>query len=104
MEPSGMPPRFAALGPFVLNTYNLAFALAVLTTAGIAAYRLRGLVRTGDWVDACIGALVGGAVGARLAHVLLNWDYFAEHSGEIFQLRAGGLDWHGAVIGGLLGL
>src|SRR5690606_31172444 len=47
---------------------------------------------------------LGAVVGARLAHVALQWDYFSAHTGEIIRLTAGGLDWHGALLGGLLGL
>src|SRR5690606_34582458 len=36
-------------------------------------------------------------------HVLLALAYFKDHVGEAFSLRAGGLSWHGALFGGLLG-
>lgn len=99
-----MPPRFVNFGGVTVSTFSLFFALAALLCAGAALWRLRGTVAAGAAADAFIGALVGGAVGGRLAHVALHWDYFADHAGEIFRLSAGGLDWHGAVLGGLLGL
>jgi phosphatidylglycerol:prolipoprotein diacylglycerol transferase len=58
----------------------------------------------GDLADVCLGAFAGGIVSARLFHVLLQWRYFADNLGEAFRLNAGGLDWHGAVLGGLIGL
>jgi prolipoprotein diacylglyceryltransferase len=35
--------------------------------------------------------------------VALNWAYFAAHTSEIWSLSSGGLNWHGALIGCLLG-
>ena len=55
-------------------------------------------------IDAGLGACLGGVIGARIVHVLLNWAYFADNLSEALHPNAGGLDWHGAVIGGLIGL
>jgi len=55
-------------------------------------------------VDACLGICLGGILGARLEHVLLNWAYFADNFSEALRPNAGGLGWHGALLGGLFGL
>jgi prolipoprotein diacylglyceryltransferase len=94
-------PSEIALGPFSLRTFTFALALAIITTILLT---LRRQERRGVWLDVCLGALAGGIVVARLFHVLLHWDYFADNIGEAFRLNAGGLDWHGAVLGGLIGL
>lgn len=57
---------------------------------------LRMYVNIGIWV------LVGALVGARAAYVSVNWMYFQEHFGEIFQIWLGGLSWPGALAGGFL--
>lgn len=93
---------YTTLGPVQLQTFTLALALAVVAGIGWSAWRLPD--RRGAVVDAGLGALVGGVIGARLLHVLLNWTYFAYNTSEIWRLRSGGLDWHGALVGGLLGL
>jgi phosphatidylglycerol:prolipoprotein diacylglycerol transferase len=49
-------------------------------------------------------AAVGGIVGGRLGHVGIHWQYFAEHPEGIVKVWQGGLDWHGAALGGLLAL
>lgn len=94
------------LGLFSLPVYPALLTLAIL--AGFAA-----LIRAGrsqpprdalPWVDAGLGGLIGGLVGGRLAHVLLHAAYFRYHTAEAFDLRAGGLDWHGALAGSLIGL
>jgi phosphatidylglycerol---prolipoprotein diacylglyceryl transferase len=97
-----MPSFNTTIGPLQVQTFTLVLALAVAVGAGWAVHRLPG--RPGPVVDACLGGLIGGVIGARLFHVLLHWTYFAYNSHEILSLRAGGLDWHGALIGGLTGL
>lgn len=49
--------------------------------------------------DACLVALGLALVCARFEHVLLRWDYYAEHLDQALDLRRGGLAWHGALLG-----
>lgn len=90
------------IGPFSLQTFTLAVALAVMAAAGVGLRRAAD--RRGAWADAYLVALALGAIGARVGHVLLNWEHFAYNTADIWRLAAGGLDWHGAVTGGLIGL
>lgn len=101
-----MPGQFT-LGPLTLRTYVALLGLAVaigLAALWIRAARFGPTARPGHRVDVGLGGLLGGVIGARLVHVLLNWAYFRTHVGEAFRVGAGGLDWHGAVVGGLIGL
>ena len=101
-----MDSPFINLGPFSVRTFMALIAAAALiglAAVTATAYR-RGERHPLRWFDAGLGGVLGGVIGARLFHVLLNWAYFADHSGEIINLRAGGLNWHGALYGGLLGL
>lgn len=82
--------RWIALGVFV----SLAVALV--------AARRRG-ARLLSVMDVALAALVIGVVGARVGHVLLHWDYFATAADEILRLSAGGLNWHGGLLGALGG-
>ena len=93
---------YTTLGPITLPTFMLLLALAVAAAAGLLLYRAP--MRPAAAADCGLAALVGAAVGARAAHVLLNLDYFAGAPAEALRLSAGGLSWHGAVAGGLAGL
>ncbi len=101
---------FINLGPFSIRTFTAligAAALIGLAAVTAAAYRQAGPGRRARplrWFDVGLGGLAGGVIGARLGHVLLTWAYFADHLGEVFNLRAGGLSGHGALYGGLLGV
>lgn len=105
-----MPTLYTTIGPWTLQTFTLLVAAAILASAVIGIYRaretadVRTLPRTGAAADAYLGALIGGVVLARLGHVLLSWDYFGSNLDEIVHIELGGLNWHGAVLGGLVGL
>lgn len=89
---------YTTIGPWTVQTFTLILALAIALSAVI------GLRRDVTRADAYLAAFVGSVIGARLLHVLLNLDYFADNLNEAFNLSAGGLDWHGAVMGGVAGL
>src|SRR5450432_3272808 len=97
-----MPDPTIAFRFFTVPIYSLALALGIALSIGIGLWR--AALRPGTVVDIGLGACIGGIIGARIEHVLLNWTYFADNLAEAVQPSAGGLDWHGAVIGGLIGL
>ncbi|MEO8607844.1 MAG: prolipoprotein diacylglyceryl transferase family protein [Chloroflexota bacterium] len=96
-----MPTLYTTIGPWTFPTFNLFLTLAVLVSAGVG---LRRVARPGAVANSYLIAVLGAVVGARLFHVLLNWDYFADALNEITIISLGGLDWHGAVLGGIVGL
>ena len=86
-----------------LSTYTALLALALFVGGGFALYRAPAENRL-QVFDVLIGGLVGGIIIARAEHVLLNLAHFSFHRGEIAQIQAGGLDWHGALVGAALGM
>lgn len=56
------------------------------------------------WADAALLTLLLALVGARAAHVGLEWVYYAENLPEIPAFWMGGLSWWGAVLGGMFGV
>ena len=97
-----MPESTLAFRFFTVPIYSLALALGIAVGIGIGVRRMP--MRLGAVTDSCLGAVAGGIVGARIGHVLLNWTYFAANLSEALRPSAGGLDWHGALVGGLIGL
>ncbi len=75
------------------------FLLAVLF-GGRQAWKWR--MSIDKMLDVLIFGTVGGILGARLYYVAFEWDYYANHLNEIFQIWHGGLAIYGGIIGGLL--
>ena len=46
--------------------------------------------------------VVGAIVGARLFHVVDQWDYYSQHLVQIVLLNEGGIAIYGAIAGGVL--
>ncbi len=82
-------------------TYSLVLSLAVLLSL-IRALWYTPASQRAALTDVALLALLGGLVGARASHVVAHWDHFRVVPAEILQLQAGGLDWHGALIGAWL--
>ncbi len=92
---------YTQIGPWSIPTFRLTVAIAIVVSVLVGVYRQRS---RGRLVDVYVGGLVLGIIGARAFHVALNWDYFTDNRDEMWVIGAGGLDWHGAVLGGLLGI
>ncbi len=99
-----MNPVVYKLGPLEIRAFTAWIAIGVIIGIGIilgvAFYRRQRLM---PWLDAATNAVVGGVIGARAFHVWFNWAYFSEHTDQVIAFHTGGLDWHGAVVGGVLG-
>lgn len=92
---------YTQIGPWNIPTFRLTVGIAIVLSLFVGLYRQQP---RGRLADIYLGALVLGIIGARVFHVALNWDYFTDNQSEIWIIGAGGLDWHGAVLGGLLGI
>ena len=55
-------------------------------------------------LDATLLALLSGIVGGRITFVATHWTYYQENVGEIIMISHGGLNYHGAILGGLIAL
>lgn len=97
-----MPQYTVTLGPLSIQTFTLALLLAVSLSIAAAVRRMNS--PASYTVDVCLIALISGVVVARGLHVLLHWAYFAYNPTEIMQPGQGGLNWHGGLIGGLMGV
>ena len=94
-------------GPIQVRWYGLMYVVGFI----IAGYLLKVLIRnkfykiTEDKVDSMITTMILCMfVGARLAYVFIyNWDYYSEHLSELLAVNKGGLSFHGALVGLIVG-
>ncbi len=88
------------IGPLSLNLYGLMIALGVVAAVWLFGRRLeeRGVGTKDDASAIAIWAVLAGVIGARLYHVVTDYDRFRNNWGEIPAIWNGGL----GIPGGLL--
>ena len=88
------------IGPFSLSLYGLMIALGVVAAVWLFGRRLeeRNIGTRDDASSIAIWAVLAGVIGARLYHVVTDYDRFRNNWGEIPAIWNGGL----GIPGGLL--
>jgi prolipoprotein diacylglyceryl transferase len=88
------------IGPLSLNLYGLMIALGVIAAVWLFGKRLeeREVGTKDDASSIAIWAVAAGVIGARLYHVVTDYDRFRNNWGEIPAIWNGGL----GIPGGLL--
>lgn len=104
--PSPPSPIIFEAGPFALRYYGLFIALGIAAATWIAG---RELARRGYdealALDSLLFIVPLGFVGARIYHVITDWNLYAEDPFPgVFAVWNGGLGIYGAVIAGFLGV
>lgn len=107
-----MAPIWARYGPFLFYGYTAMLVLGVLLALFVTARLARQRAATSEeradsapaWLDAAIAAAIGAVIGGRVVFVWLNAAYFAENPAEAWRFWLGGLNYHGALLTGLLAL
>ena len=91
------------LGPLPLHMYGLMIALGVVVASRVGRVRYVARGGNGEAFDsAAFWAVIGGIIGARLYHVITDYQLFEDHPERIIQIWRGGLGIWGGVIGGAL--
>jgi phosphatidylglycerol---prolipoprotein diacylglyceryl transferase len=92
-----------SIGPIQVAWYGIFISVGVIAAVIIASIEAR---RRGESIDHLINMLILilplGIIGARMYHVIDQWQYYSQNPGEIIGGR--GLGIYGAVIGGAIGL
>jgi phosphatidylglycerol:prolipoprotein diacylglycerol transferase len=98
-------PVLFRLGSFTVTGYAGLIDAGLLAGAAIAwlAARRRGL-GVARVLDAALAAAVGGVIGGRAAYVAAKWAYYQDHVRRALRPWEGGLSWHGALAGGMVGV
>ncbi|QIN79182.1 prolipoprotein diacylglyceryl transferase [Rubrobacter marinus] len=104
--PSPPSPIIFEAGPLAMRWYGLCIALGIAVATFITS---RELARRGHdgalALDALFFVVPLGFVGARVYHVLTDYDLYADDPFPgVFEVWNGGLGIYGAVVGGFLGV
>ena len=104
--PSPPSPILFEAGPFALRYYGLFIALGIALGTWITARELDRKGYDGTLaLDALFFVVPLGFIGARLYHVITDYELYAgDPFPGVFEVWNGGLGIYGAVIGGFLGL
>ena len=87
------------LGPLKLNAYGAMIALGVMAAVWLAGRRMekRGVGTRDDMSSIAMVAVPVGIIGARLYHVVTDWQRFENNLGSIVQVWKGGLGIWGGI-------
>jgi phosphatidylglycerol:prolipoprotein diacylglycerol transferase len=101
-------PEFSFFGlfqvpSFTLHTYGVLLAVAFLVGLGVAHWQARraGLDAT-RIVDMAVYVLIAGIVGAKLALLAVDYQYYAKNPRELLSIFQSGGVFYGGLLGGLL--
>lgn len=91
------------LGPFAIRWYGILITIAVIATLIVAIIeaKRRGEARE-HVLNTALLVIPLGIIGARLYHVIDQWDFYRQNPSLIFG--GAGLGIFGAIIGGAIGL
>ena len=83
--------------------YGVLIATGMLIGIALAVREAKRVgISEDDVLNIAIIAIPVAIICARLYYVIFSWDYYSQNSGEIFNIRGGGLAIHGGLIGGIL--
>ena len=96
-------PILITFGPINIYWYGL-FIVTGILAALLVILKLAGYYKVDKniIIDSAFYLIIGGIIGARLFHILLELDYYLQNPLNIFKLWQGGLAIHGAIIAGIL--
>jgi phosphatidylglycerol:prolipoprotein diacylglycerol transferase len=93
-----MNPVLFDLGPIEIHWYGILVATALGMSYWLARRNVRRYGMDPDQTDGIfLKVIVAIFVGARLAYVISEWDYFRVNLWEIIRIDHGGLGSHGAI-------
>ena len=95
------------VGPLTLNAYGAMIAIGVIVAVSVGGRRLEamGSGTRDDMSTVAMWGVPGGVIGARIYHVVTDWDRFSGHLGDTIKIWEGGLGiWGGIFLGTIVGV
>lgn len=99
-----MHPILGRYGPFLFYSYTILLGSGLLLGLALVAWQARHRPAPAHWLDGVVAGLLPALVAGRAGYVLAHRDYFWTHLDETWRLWQGGLSYHAALFGGVLGL
>jgi phosphatidylglycerol:prolipoprotein diacylglycerol transferase len=92
------------VGPLPIRLFGILVVLGFLAGAKVLAMRNQrlGYLTGEESFDLAFYVLLAGLIGARIFHVLQNFDKYAGHPVEMMKIWDGGLVWYGGALGSTL--
>ena len=102
--PSPSSPTIVEIGSLKLGWYGVLIATGIALAVSITGRQLRMRDRDSSRLgEIAIWVVALGLVGARLYHVVTDWELFSGHLDRLLTVQQRGLGIYGALIGGVLG-
>ena len=96
-------PQSFHVGPLTLRYYGLFLGLATVAGYFLARQRFARYGLSETQADEIIFySIIGSFLGARLYHVLSQWDLYSQHPWDALKIWNGGLSIYGVILGGML--
>lgn len=92
------------VGAFVVSWHGfLTFIAVTVAVVLVGRWATRKGIESDAIYSIAIWAIIGGIIGARLVHVIDNWDIYQDDPGQILAVWSGGIGLWGAILGGFIG-
>ena len=99
----GIDPNIGYIGSLAVEWHGVFMALGIIIGLVLTLYLAhRDDFPTEHFFPAVVWGVVGGLIGARITHVIDEWELYQHHFTEVFAIWNGGLGWYGGLIGGVL--
>ncbi len=96
------PTAFTVFG-LGIQWYGIIIVLGIALASLYCFPRMKRFGIAGsDAMDAVLGGIIGGIIGARAYFVIFNWDSYKDNLVQIFNTRNGGLAIYGGLIGAMI--
>jgi phosphatidylglycerol:prolipoprotein diacylglycerol transferase len=92
------------IGNINVNWYGVILVLAIVVAGYLARKKLAesGVINHRQFEDLFFYAVIFGLLGARVGHVLFEFDYYIAHPQDIIKIWNGGISLYGSLLGGAL--